>query len=83
MEINLRFFLKIPIIGLLLHKLLWYAMVKKKDFFATLAFYNKKLATKDLVQKYRELAINSQMADFKTFTLNGMDAVTDAVESNS
>ncbi|MCL5429333.1 MAG: alpha/beta hydrolase [Chloroflexi bacterium] len=74
-----QFLCKIP----LFHRALWYWSVRKSDIFATLAFYNKKLAVKELVENYRELAINSEIADYKTFTVNGMDGIWGAVERNS
>jgi pimeloyl-ACP methyl ester carboxylesterase len=78
-----RFFCGIPVTGSRFHRLIWYLSVKKNDVFATLAFYDKKLATKELVEKYRELAISSEIADYKTFTVNGMDSIWGAVEKNS
>jgi pimeloyl-ACP methyl ester carboxylesterase len=77
-----QFFLKIPLVGSPLHRLLWYLSVKKSDVFATLAFHDKKLATKELIQRYRELAISSEEADYRTFTVNGMDSIWGAVEKN-
>lgn len=82
-KVGYQFFLKIPLVGCLLHRLIWYLSVKKSDVFATLAFQNKKLATKELAQRYREFAINSEMADYKTFTVNGMDNIWGVVEKTS
>ena len=76
------FFFRIPLLGVLLHRLVFDFGVRRTDFFATLAFYDKKLATKELVGKYRELVINSQRADYETFLANGMDGITGAVEKN-
>ena len=76
------FFFRIPLFGVLLHRLVFDIGVRRTDFFATLAFYDKKLATKELVGKYRELVINSQRADYETFLANGMDGITGAVEKN-
>ncbi|MBI4303688.1 MAG: alpha/beta hydrolase [Chloroflexi bacterium] len=73
----------IPLAGGRFHRLLWFFSVKKSDVFASLAFYNKRLATKELVAAYRDLAVNSQIADYKTFTANGMDSIWGAVEENS
>ena len=82
-KILYQVFCGIPIAGSRFHRLIWHLSVKKSDVFATLAFYNKKLATKELIEKYRELAINSEIADYKTFTINGMDNIWRAVEKNS
>lgn len=78
-----QFFLRIPYAGSLLHRLLWYLSVRKSDIFATLAFYNKELATKELVERYRELAIDSERADYKTFVVNGMGSIWGVMEKNS
>lgn len=80
------FLLKIPIFGNRLHKFIWLVGVTQskwtKHFFVTLAFYNKKLATKELVDKCRELAANSREADYKTVAGN-INRITGAVEKNS
>jgi len=77
------FFLRIPLAGTSLHRFGWNIGVKRTDFFATLAFYNKKLATKQLVQQYRELALSSRKADYKTIVGNRVKGITGAVERNS
>jgi len=78
-----RFLCGMPVTGSMFHRLIWHLSVKKNDVFATLAFYDKKLATKKLVEDYRKLALNSEIADYKTFTVNSMDSVWGAVEKNS
>lgn len=76
------FLFRIPILGDLLHRLVWVAASRWTDSFATLAFYDKKLATKELVEAYRELASGSREADYKTI-VGKLDAITGAVENNS
>lgn len=78
-----EFLCGMPVVGSGIHRLIWYLSAKKSDIFATIAFYNKKLATKELVEEYRKLALNSEFADYKTFTTNGMDNIWGAVEKNS
>ncbi len=77
------FLFRIPLLGALLHRLVWVIGVRWTDYFATLAFYDKKLATKELVDSYRNLARGSREADYKTIVVNGLDGITGAVEKNS
>lgn len=77
------FLYKLPFLGQLLNKLVWYLTVKKTDIFVTLAFYNKKLVTKELVKKYRELNRDTRLTDYRILMVNGIDGVTSAVEKNS
>jgi haloalkane dehalogenase len=77
------FFFRIPLLGDLFHRLVWVIGVRWTDSFATLAFYDKRLATKELVEKYRELARGSREADYKTIVGNSLDGITGAVEKKS
>lgn len=80
------FLLALPLLGLPLHRFIWEIFVRRseltRNYFATLAFYDKKLANKTLVDKYKELANSSQEADFKTLAGN-INNITGAVEQNS
>jgi len=73
--------LKIPLVGTLLHQLIWEVAVRRTDFFVSLAFYDKALVTKDLVRKYRELS--RREADYRTLVINGMNRIWNAVEKNA
>jgi pimeloyl-ACP methyl ester carboxylesterase len=77
------FLYRLPLVGNALNLCLWNLAVKWTDVFVTLAFYNKKLATKDLVAKYRKLNWDTRLTDLRVLLTNGIDGITGAVEQNS
>lgn len=77
------FLYRIPFLGELLDRLLWEIGVKWTDGFVSIAFRNKRLVTRELVEKYRELNRETRITDFKVLLTNGIDGITSAVEQNS
>jgi len=77
------FLYRIPWLGDGLNRLVWEIAVKRTDTVVSLAFRNKRLVTRELVEQYRELNRETRATDHKVLLANGIDGITSAVEQNS
>ncbi|MBI3287034.1 MAG: alpha/beta hydrolase [Chloroflexi bacterium] len=77
------FLYRLPVLGDPLNRLVWETTVRRTDTFVTLAFHNKKLVTKELVAKYRELNRGTRLTDLRVLLANGIGGITGAVDQNS
>ena len=74
---------RLPVVGSALNRVIWSVVANWTDSFVTLAFYDKKLVSNELVAKYRELNRDTRLTDLRVLLSNGIDGVTGAVEQNS
>lgn len=74
---------RLPVVGSALNRVIWSVAANWTDSFVTLAFYDKKFVSKELVAKYRELNRDTRLTDLRVLLANGIDGITGAVERNS
>ncbi|MCL5960204.1 MAG: alpha/beta fold hydrolase, partial [Chloroflexi bacterium] len=77
------FLYRLPVVGSTLNRAVWSVAANWTDSFVTLAFNDKKLVSKELVAKYRELNRDTRLTDLRVLLANGIDGITGAVERNS